>query len=93
MMKTPNLIRYFSRANAIQKNVLAIAVAVSVLMFLFPPYIEYQNYSSVVITKYGFLFDIAQSGDINGDRLLTQWIGTVVVALLAHYLFRDKSTD
>lgn len=79
--------------NQNQKNILIVAVALGVLMLLFPPYLIFANpyLRQKEITGYGFLFDLEYDAVVREGRLFTQWLAVGVLALAACFVARAES--
>jgi hypothetical protein len=78
-----------------KKIVLFVAVAIAVLMLLFPPTLyfiqETAEQKSMFRFEYMFFFSIPEETRINGILLLSQWFGLAIGTALVLSLFETHS--
>lgn len=77
--------------NQRQRKVLYWAVAVIVVMLLFPPFVEHYRGGIVRNCGYEFLFTPPNSScTVDTGMLFVQWVATAIVGALLWFALRDK---
>ncbi len=72
---------------------LATVGAIVLAMLIYPPYRIYArggNGNVIMDTGYAFLFDLPDRATVDVTTLLVQWVGVLIVGVIAFFLLKDK---